>query len=471
MVAIQRGRRATDTAQPPYTRETVEQLSIRHSEPEWLRESRLVAWDLYQAMPMPGRAEEAWRRTDYRGILWEEAGRMAADRAADAAAPTLETVPAAMREPLIGAAQAGTLAFVDGRIVGYEMAEQARAQGVVFTDLHTAVREHEALVRARLMTQAVKPGEGKFAALHAALWTHGVFLYVPRGVAVELPFHVVMYNDVPGATLGHMLVVLEEGASATLLVDYQSSDADAQSAYIGATELLVGPAANLRYVGLQDWNRQTYEFSTQRARVAEQGQLDWVIGNMGSQFLKQFIEVELDGQGAFGRVSGMFFADAEQMFDHDTQQQHNAPLTTSDLLFKGAAKDESRTVWQGMIKSLPKMQKIDGFQASRNLLLSDDARMDAIPGLEIEADDVRCTHAATFGSLEEAPVFYLMSRGVPRADAELMVTEGFFEELLDRIPFERVRNRLRISLEAKIVGYVRERELAESAEVMNEEGA
>jgi Fe-S cluster assembly protein SufD len=162
--------------------------------------------------------------------------------------------------------------------------------------------------------------------------------------------------------------------------------------------------------------------------------------------------LELDGKGANGRMSGFFFADGEQLFDHDTQQNHNAPLTTSDLLFKGAARDQTRTVWQGMIKSLPNMQKIDGYQASRNLVLSDDARMDGIPGLEIEADDVKCSHAATFGTLEAEPIFYLMSRGIERPTAELMVIDGFFDELLQRIPFERVRERLKDAMEAKIVG-------------------
>jgi Fe-S cluster assembly protein SufD len=176
------------------------------------------------------------------------------------------------------------------------------------------------------------------------------------------------------------------------------------------------------------------------------------MGTMGGKLVKAFVEVELDGQGAHARVSGMFFADGDQLFDHDTQQNHNAPLTTSDLLFKGAAKDSSRSVWQGMIKALPKMQRIDGFQASRNLVLSEDARMDGIPGLEIEADDVRCTHAATFGTLEEVLVFYLMSRGIHRPDAELMVIKGFFDELLERIPFEGVRQRLQAELESKIVG-------------------
>ncbi|MDX2162535.1 MAG: Fe-S cluster assembly protein SufD [bacterium] len=441
-------RRSSAPAAPVYTRADVERLSADHQEPAWLRESRLSAWDLYETLPMPTRDnDEAWKRTDYRGVRWDQVNHLP-----NGHTPSLDSVPAVMLEPLIGDEQGATLVIVDGKVVQYALSEAFSAQGVIFTDLLSACRDHESAVRPHLMTKAVKPTDGKFAALHAALWTHGVFLYVPRGVVLELPIHVVMYNTQSGSTLGHVLVVVEEGAQATMLVDYQSARLDAQTAHIGATELLVGSAANLRYVALQDWNRTTYEFNHQRGRVERDGVLDWVIGTMGGQFVKNFIEMELDGQGANGRVSGMFFADHEQLFDHDTQQNHNAPLTLSDLLFKGAAKDEARSVWQGMIKSLPQMQKIDGFQASRNLVLSDDARMDAIPGLEIEADDVRCTHAATFGTLEEQPVFYLMSRGIPRSEAELIITEGFFEELLDRVPFERVRERLRESLEAKIVG-------------------
>jgi Fe-S cluster assembly protein SufD len=261
-----------------------------------------------------------------------------------------------------------------------------------------------------------------------------------------------MYNTHQGASLGHILVVVEENAQATVVVDYASAEGQTQSAYIGATELLVGDAANLQYVALQDWNRETYEFSHQRARVGRDGNLDWIMGTMGGHLVKAYLEIELDGKGANGRMSGFFFADGEQLFDHDTQQNHNAPMTVSDLLFKGAAKDTARSVWQGMIKSLPKMQKIDGYQASRNLLLSEDARMDGIPGLEIEADDVKCSHAATFGTLEQEPIFYLMSRGIERSTAELMVIDGFFDELLARIPFERVRERLQAAMESKIVG-------------------
>ena len=445
MVVVRR--RSSAPVAPEYTQGDVEAISAAHHEPQWLRESRLMAWEIYEDLPMPSLTDEDWRRTDYRSIRWDEA-----DRIIEANGAKLDSVPAANLEPLVGEGEGGTMVFVDGKLVKYEVAPALAAQGVIFKDLVTAAIDHEDLVRDNLMTKAVKTTDGKFAALHGALWTHGVFLYVPEGKAVELPFHVVMYNTKPGASLGHVLVVVEQNAQATMQVEYASADADTHSAYIGATELLVGDDAILKYVAIQDWNRETYEFSHQRGRVGRNGNLDWIIGVMGSRLTKAYLELEMDGLGGHGRMSGFFFADKNQMFDLDTQQNHNAPLTTSDLLYKGAAKDYARTLWQGMIKSLPKMQKIDGYQACRNMLLSDTARMDAIPGLEIEADDVRCSHAATFGSLEEEPVFYLMSRGIPRPQAELMVIEGFFDELLDRVPFEGVRDRLKAAVEAKIVG-------------------
>lgn len=444
MVVVRR--RSAAPAAPSYTVEDVKALSAANNEPEWLQANRLAAWALYDELPMPTLNDEEWRRTDYRHIRWDEADKLIRNDNV-----SLDVVPEQNLEPLIGDEQGGLLVFVDNQLVRYEVAPALVEQGVIFTDLLTAARDHADLVRENLMTKVVLPTDGKFAALHAALWTHGVFLHVPRNVAVELPLHVVMYNTQDGASLGHSLVVLEENAQATVVVDYASATGEHHSAFIGATELLVGDAANLRYVALQDWNRQTFEFSHQRARVGRDAELDWIVGVMGGQLVKAYLEIEIDGQGSTARMSSMFFADKDQHFDLDTQQNHNAPLTTSDLLFKGAAKDTARTVWQGMIKSLPKMQKIDGFQACRNLLLSDDARMDGIPGLEIEADDVACSHAATFGTLEEEPIHYLMSRGIPRSEAEVMLAEGFFDELLQRIPFERVRERLQASLHNKII--------------------
>ena len=441
-------RRATTLAAPPITEEDLRNLSARNDEPDWLLENRLDAWKLYESLPMPTLQDEEWRRTDYRHIRWEEAGYISNP---NGVMPSLDVIPEENLEPLIGEEQGGLLVFVDGELVQYEFGDSLASQGIYFSDLHQACAEQRELVQRFFMQEAVLPTDGKFAALHGAVWTHGVFLYVPRNVVADLPLHVVNYVTKPGATLGHVLVVVEENAQATMLVDYASPPGTKQAAYIGATELLVGDAANLRYVALQDWNRQTFEFSHQRARVGRDGQLDWIVGTMGTQLTKAYLELELDGRGANGRMSGFFFADDDQLFDLDTQQNHNAPITSTDLLFKGAAKDVARTVWQGMIKSLPNMQKIDGYQACRNLLLSNDARMDSIPGLEIEADDVACSHAATFGTLEEELLFYLMSRGITRPQAQLMLIDGFFDELLQRVPFERVRERLQEAIEAKIL--------------------
>jgi Fe-S cluster assembly protein SufD len=430
---------------PKLTRELVEQLSAARNEPDWLLNARLTAWELYDVLPMPSMQSEAWRRTDYTTIRWEQASRLINGTAAG-----IEAIPAENLAPLIGDAQGGLIATVDGRVVHSQLNDALRAQGVIFCDFETAAREHEALFRKHLMTTAVQPSEDKFAAMHAALWTHGVFLYVPRGKAVALPLHSVFYNTTSGLTLGHVLVVLEEGAQVTYLHEYLSAEAPEHMAYIGMTELILGERANLRYVALQDWARNANDIRHERARVSAGAQLDWIIGTMGGRFVKQFAEIELDGEGAFGRMSGLFFADDHQFFDHDTQQNHNAPHTTSDLLFKGALKDEARTVWQGMIKVLPNAQKTDGFQANRNLVLSREARADSIPGLEIEANDVRCTHAATVGRLEDEPIFYLMSRGMTRQDAERLIVAGFFDPIMQRIPFEEVRARLTAHIEAKL---------------------
>jgi len=445
VVAVRR--RTTGVIAPNYTLADVQAVSNQNQDTQWLREMRESSWQVYESLPMPTMQDEAWRRTNYQSIRWNEA-----EKRIPANGANISTVPAYRLEPLVGEGEGGRLVFVDGKLVDYTFNADVKTQGVVFADLVSASKSHESIVRANLMTKAVLPSDGKFAALHGALWNYGAVLYVPRNKAIEVPFHIVIYNTHSGANFGHVLIILEENAQATVQVEYASADTSEHATYIGVTELLVGDSANLKYVALQDWNRNTYEFSHQRARVGKDANLDWIIGNMGSKLTKAQLEIDIDGYGATARMSGFFFADKDQLFDLDTQQNHNAPRTTSDLLFKGAAKENARTVWQGMIKSLPDMQKIDGYQVCRNLMLNTEVRMDAIPGLEIEADDVKCSHAATFGTLEEHILFYLMSRGITRPQAQLMVIDGFFDELLQRVPFERVRERLQEAIEAKILG-------------------
>jgi Iron-regulated ABC transporter permease protein SufD len=203
-------------------------------------------------------------------------------------------------------------------------------------------------------------------------------------------------------------------------------------------------------VELQSWGQHVWNFSHERVRVGRDASVDWIFGAVGSRLTKNFSELDLVGEGATGRMSGFYFTNDHQHLDHDTQQNHLAPHTTSDLLFKGALKGKSRSVWQGMIYVAPGAQKTDGYQANRNLVLSDEARADSIPGLEICADDVRCTHGATVGKLEEEPLFYLRSRGIPRPEAEKLLVEGFFDPIMQRIPFEGVRERFQKAIEEKL---------------------
>jgi Fe-S cluster assembly protein SufD len=220
--------------------------------------------------------------------------------------------------------------------------------------------------------------------------------------------------------------------------------------HAGLVEIYVGAEANLRFVELQSWGEQVWNFSHERVHVDRNANLDWIFGALGSHLTKNFSELDLAGEGATGRMSGFYFTNGVQHLDHDTQQNHLAPHTTSDMLFKGALKDRSRSVWQGMIYVAPGAQKTDGYQANRNLVLSPHAHADSIPGLEILADDVRCTHGATVGKVDAEQVFYLRSRGIPVDDAERLIVEGFFDPIMQRIAFEGVRNRFQQSILEKM---------------------
>jgi Fe-S cluster assembly protein SufD len=244
---------------------------------------------------------------------------------------------------------------------------------------------------------------------------------------------------------------VDEGASLTYVHEAASyTEPQGQTLHAGLVEIHVGAGASLRFVELQSWGEHVWNFSHERVRVERDGNLDWVFGALGSHLTKNFSDLDLIGQGASGRMSGFYFTDGTQHLDLDTQQNHLAPHTTSDLLYKGALKDRSRSVWQGMIYVAPGAQKTDGYQANRNLTLSPKARADSIPGLEILADDVRCTHGATVGKIDPELVFYLKARGIPQADAERLVVEGFFDPIMQRIPYEGVRQRFLDAIQEKL---------------------
>jgi Fe-S cluster assembly protein SufD len=425
----------------PFREADVRRLSGEANEPAWMLEHRLSAWRTSNGLPIPGPQDEAWRRTDLHRLHADKLSLQSAD--ATAVAPDL-------LQPLASQTHGALLVLQPGSPSDRRVDVPLPA-GVVFCDWKTAAREHSELLRA-YQASLVPPGEGKFAALSQALATDGVFVYVPAGTELQVPLHSVLWAPGSGsAFFSRLLVVVDRGASLTYVHETASpTDSQGQSMHAGVVELLVAEDARLTFVELQNWGEHVYNLTHERSRVERQGKLDWIFGAVGSRLTKNFTELTLAGEGAEGRMSGFYFAGGDQHLDHDTQQNHLAPHTTSDLLFKGALVGKSRSVWQGMIYVAPGAQKTDGYQANRNLILSKQARADSIPGLEILADDVRCTHGATVGQLEEEPVFYLMSRGLPRPEAERLVIDGFFSPIMERIPFEGVRERFQRMIDGKL---------------------
>lgn len=398
---------------------------------------RSLAWNAFKRLSLPVNTEEAWRRTDIHSLPTDKF-KLAAEGGTLADLPPVRED---LLKPLFADQHGGQIVLTPGG-VKIDLDEKLAQKGVIFTDLKTAEQKHPELL-ARMIGKTVNVEEGKFAALAGAFAQNGVVLYVPKGVTVDEPLHSVLWG--PGANIAHVshiLVLVDEGASVTYVHESASPDHMASnSMHAGIVEIQLMQNASMKFVELQSWGRHVWNFSHERARVERGGNLDWIFGAIGSRLTKNFTELDLAGEGAQGRMSGFYFTDGNQHLDHDTQQNHLAPHTTSDLLFKGALKGKSRSVWQGMIYVAPGAQKTDGYQANRNLVLSDGARADSIPGLEILADDVRCTHGATVGKLEQEPLFYLKSRGIPQAEAEKMVVEGFFDPIFQRIPFEGVRER------------------------------
>lgn len=433
------------------TRSAAREFTFTRSDIPALNDSSLAsyrtrAWDAFKRLPIPTTNQEPWRRTDLRSlpadsfILPE-----------DGAFKDLPPVPAGLLEPLVADKHGGQIVLVPGG-AQIDLEESVAGQGVIFTDLKTAQALHPDIV-ARILGEVVRPEEGKFSALAGAFSRNGVVLYVPKNVSVEQPLHSILWGAGAYAHISHLLVLVDEGASVTYVHESASpTEKGANTMHAGIVEIKVMPGANLKFVELQSWGKHVWNFSRERVRVERNASLDWIFGAIGSHLTKNFSELDLAGEGSSGRMSGFYFTDGKQHLDHDTQQNHFAPNTTSDLLFKGALKGKSRSIWRGMIYVAPGAQKTDGYQANRNLILDEDARADSIPGLEILADDVRCSHGATVGKLEQEPLFYLKSRGIPQEEAERLVVEGFFDPIMKRIPFEGVRNRFQRAILQKMIG-------------------
>lgn len=407
-------------------------LEQRH-EPEWIQQRRREAFALFQEKSAAPLDPEEYKRIDLRMFRPEN---FAIAESADGAGSQAGTL-------MHGQADfAGRVVHRNGHCEESELAAELREKGILFGDLATMLAEHREIFEPYFLSKAVDPATDRFSAWHAAFWTGGTALYVPRNVELTTPLYSLISLLSAGACdLSHTLVILEDNATATLLEETASSDDSAPGLHVGAVELFVGSGARLRYTQLQNWNEKSYHFAHQMGRVERNGFLQWTVGGLGSRLAHIHQDVHLDGPGAEGEVNSVTFATGRQLLSYYTQQSHNAPNTRSDLLYKEVLRDRARVVWRGMIRVEPIAQQTDGYQRSDALLLSDDARSDAVPGLEIEADDVRCTHAATAGRVDDEELFYCMARGMSRYEAMHMIVEGFFHQVYDRIPVEIVQNR------------------------------
>jgi len=423
---------STAVASTGFTHEAFEAFLAARDEPAWLMDLRREAWRRFEDLPMPSAREEEWMRTDIRLF---KLGRFRLPP------PPRNFVPPrallAHGVTLGGQAISGNSHFVCS-----ETADKWAGQGVLFGSLDELVTEHGDLLRPYFERRVVDPLADKFSALHAACWCGGTLLYVPPGVRVDEPFHSLSALSDGGVDLGKTLVILDEGAEATMLSETASTTPDAGGLHCGSIELIVEPSARLRYVNLQNWGHEVWHFAHQKAHVDREGRLQWTIGALGAKLAKVNQHVAMTGPDAEVQVNGVMFTEGRQHLAYSTHQHHQAPYCKSDLLYKTALQDRSRTVWRGMIKVDRDAQRTDGYQRNDNLMLSRDARADSIPGLEIEADDVRCTHGSTSGRVDDMQVFYAMTRGYTRREAVRMIVAGFFQQVFDRITIESVREAL-----------------------------
>ena len=397
------------------SKDNVEALARSIDEPSWLRERRLAAFDLFEKLDLPNPKGEEWRYTDVRAFDFS-----------------------LFRSPV----PAASVLSVDAELT---------KKGVVVADFQTAARDHSELLKEHFFTD-VPVDEHKFTALHGAFYSDGLLVYVPKGVQVEDPLIVRRGVDASGSTFPHTTVVVEDQASVTLIDRFSSADSDDPSLCASVVEIEARSGATVNYISLQEWGNNVHHFQTQRFTGYRDSTVRSLAVNLGSVFARTQVESVLKGQGSFSEMLGLYFADSTQHFAQRTLQSHNAPNTTSDLLYKGALKESSRSEYSGLIKVLKGAQGTDAYQANRNLVLSEDAIARSIPQLEIEANEVRCTHGATVSPVEEEHLFYLMSRGIDRTTAQKLVVFGFFGDVLDRIRVPEVREGLAQAIAEKVEG-------------------
>ncbi len=437
-----------------FSRSDVDALSAGLNEPDWMREKRQIAWSIFEETPMPTTSDEDWRRTSLRKIKWNKFNptRRSSLLNAGDSCKALTELPEDIRDAVSEEYDAaGRIVIANGELACYEFDMNLAEQGVIFCDLSTAVSEYPELVQKYLGTEAVPPSNSKFAALNSALWKGGVFLYVPKEVEIDKPFQVALILEGEGSVImPRTLIVAERFANVNYIEESVSYGEHGQALNAGVVEIYADDSAQVRYVDVQRWGQDVYNFNVKRSVGQDDSNVIWETGQLGGRLTKTYYDSLLPGNGSNMEFNGVYFMEGKQHLDIDTLIHHIGLATGGDLLLHGALKGKGRSVFTGLIKIEPTGQQTNSYLKNENLLLDRTARADSIPSLEIEANDVRASHGATIGKIVEEYVFYLMSRGIPRNTAVRMVVEGFFYKVFDRMYNERVREKLFDAVSAKI---------------------
>jgi len=411
--------------------------------PEWLAARRVAAAERLAEVSWPTRAEEIWR---YSRVDELDLDRFRPLQPTD---PGLADGPAPGGGPVAAeaGARAGLVVVHNGRVVRCELDEALLAKGVLVDDL---ANRDDGVARAALGTCADASPDA-FTVLHDAFLAGGPVVHVPAGVVVERPIIFVHWSEGDGlASFPHTLVVAGEGSEVTVLDRFSSPPGRGAHLVDAVVELVVGDGAHVKYLSVQEHGPGTWQVALQRAHVGRDATLRSSAVALGGDYARLRSETLLEGQGAESDLLAVYFGDGAQMLDFRTLQDHDAPSTTSDLLFKGAVEDDARSVYSGLIRLRPTAHKARAYQTNRNLVLTEGAGAESIPNLEIEANDVICTHASAVGPIDDDQLYYLGTRGIPPDEAERLIVLGFFDDVLDRLPIPALAGALRRTVVKKV---------------------
>jgi Fe-S cluster assembly protein SufD len=415
-----------ETSENIFTKDFVENLSRRNNEPQWMLSKRLRSWMIYNESVETKKERISFSDVDVEEFLSSEKKNLPKEDF-----------------HIANENRSGSLVFENSATKEILLHNELREKGVIVSDLKTALQQHSSLFEKYFMNDCVQITDGKFVSLHSAFVDNGVFVYVPKNVNVTLPVHShYILSQINGAHFPHLVIVCEPQSSLTFLDSYNSPDvANANESLVSAaTELFIGEGARLNYVCLQEFGENVLYRNFKRAMLKKDATLSWIEISLGGKKSHNDVEIYIEESGVNAEIIGIYFAENEQKMSFNTLQKHIAPHCHSNLLFKGVLADKAQTSYEGMIRVHKGAQKTDAYQKNQNILLSNGSRADSLPELEIEADDVRCTHGATVGPIKENDLFYLMSRGLSRKEATRLLTLGFFSEAIDQISVEDVRN-------------------------------